>query len=51
MNSIYDKRPWLKLYPEWLAHELEVPENTALDDFMASAARRFHPQLWISLKN
>jgi long-chain acyl-CoA synthetase len=40
MNSIYDKKPWLKVYPQWLAHELEVPESTALDDFNASVARR-----------
>ena len=40
MKSIYDQRPWLKLYPQWLDHELEVPESTALDDFKASVVRR-----------
>jgi long-chain acyl-CoA synthetase len=40
MNSIYDKRPWLKLYPHWLPYELDIPQATALDDFEASVARR-----------
>ncbi|MFH1480382.1 MAG: AMP-binding protein [Pseudomonadota bacterium] len=40
MKSIDDQRPWLKLYPQWLAHELEVPESTALDDFKASVVSR-----------
>jgi long-chain acyl-CoA synthetase len=40
MNSIYDQKPWLKLYPQWLPHELSIPQGTALDDFEASVARR-----------
>ncbi len=40
MDSIYEKRPWLNNYPEWLPHDLEITHDTALDDFRASAARR-----------
>ena len=39
MDSIYEKRPWLKSYPEWVPHNLEITPDTALDDFRASAAR------------
>ena len=39
MGSIYEKRPWLKNYPEWVPHSLEITPDTALDDFRASAAR------------
>lgn len=39
MDSIYEKRPWLKNYPAWVPHDLEVTSGTALDDFRASAAR------------
>ncbi len=39
MDSIYDKRPWLKNYPEWAPHDLEITSDTALDDFRASATR------------
>ena len=40
MTSIYHQRPWLKNYPSWAPHDLELPNCTALDDFRASAARR-----------
>ena len=40
MGSIYEKRPWLKHYPEWVPHDLEITSHTALDDFRASAAGR-----------
>jgi len=40
MTSPYDIRPWLKLYPGRVPHNLEIPLNTALDDFRTSAARR-----------
>jgi long-chain acyl-CoA synthetase len=40
MDSIYEKRPWLKNYPEWAPHQLQITEDTALGDFRASAARR-----------
>jgi len=40
MTSPYDIRPWLKLYPCRVPHDLEIRLNTALDDFRTSAARR-----------
>jgi long-chain acyl-CoA synthetase len=40
MASIYEKRPWLKNYPDWVSHDLEITRDTALSDFKASAARR-----------
>ena len=40
MDSIYEKRPWLKHYPEWVPHDLEIGDETAIGDFQASAARR-----------
>jgi len=39
MDSIYDKRPWLRNYPEWAPHDLEITSDTALGDFRRSAAR------------
>ncbi len=39
MDSIYDKRPWLKNYPDWAPHDLEITSDTALGDFRRSAAR------------
>ena len=39
MDSIYEKRPWLKNYPEWAPHDLDITPDTALGDFRASAAR------------
>ena len=42
MDSIYEKRPWLKIYPEWVPHDLEITSNTALADFRTSA--RLKPQ-------
>jgi long-chain acyl-CoA synthetase len=40
MTSIYEKRPWLKQYPDWAPHDLEITGDTALGDFKASAERR-----------
>ena len=40
MNSIYEARPWLKIYPEWAPHHIESPATTALDDFKHSAKNR-----------
>ena len=40
MASIYEKRPWLKNYPEWVSHDLEITRDTALGDFRASASLR-----------
>jgi long-chain acyl-CoA synthetase len=33
MGSIYEKRPWLSSYPEWVAPDLETGSATAIDDF------------------
>ena len=40
MDSIYEKRPWLKNYPAWVPHDLEITSGTALGDFINSADRR-----------
>ncbi len=40
MTSLYDIRPWLKLYPDWVPHDLEITRDTTLEDFRTSAARR-----------
>ncbi|MBL7204639.1 MAG: AMP-binding protein [Desulfobacteraceae bacterium] len=37
MGSVYEKRPWLKNYPEWAPHELEITRATAIGDFQKSA--------------
>ncbi len=38
MSSIYEKKPWLKQYPKWAPHHLEVGGETALGDFKKTAA-------------
>ena len=38
MGSIYDHKPWLKTYPQWLPDELSVPDHSALDAFLQAAA-------------
>jgi long-chain acyl-CoA synthetase len=40
MSSIYEKRPWLKNYPEWVPHDLEIGNSTAIGDFMGSAEQK-----------
>jgi long-chain acyl-CoA synthetase len=40
MASIYEKRPWLKNYPESIPHDLPITSDTAIGDFRRSAARR-----------
>ena len=40
LDSIYQKRPWLQTYPDWIPADIPVPGNTALDDFQKSAAER-----------
>ncbi|MBI5606963.1 MAG: AMP-binding protein [Deltaproteobacteria bacterium] len=37
LKAIYEKRPWLRLYPEWVPADLEIPNQTALDDFENAA--------------
>ena len=38
MASIYEKRPWLKQYPGWASHELDLTRDTALGDFKKGSA-------------
>jgi long-chain acyl-CoA synthetase len=38
--SIYEKRPWLKNYPEGVPHDIEIGNDTAIGDFMRSADQR-----------
>ena len=40
VNSIYEKRPWLKNYPEWVPHDIEIGNDTAIGDFMTSADQK-----------
>lgn len=40
MDSIYEARPWLKNYPAHVPHDLVIGTETALGDFIASAAAR-----------
>ena len=40
MASIYEMRPWLKNYPEWVPYDLEKTPDTALSDFVGSATRK-----------
>ncbi len=40
MNSIYEARPWLKIYPDWAPYHIESPSTTALDDFKHAAKHR-----------
>ena len=40
MSSIYEKRLWLKNYPEWVPHDLQIRNSTAIGDFMASAVQK-----------
>jgi len=38
--SIYQERPWLSSYPDWVPHDLDLAGFTAAEDFNFSAARR-----------
>jgi long-chain acyl-CoA synthetase len=40
MDSIYEKRPWLKNYPDGVPQDLEITSDTAINDFRRSAAGR-----------
>ena len=40
MASIYERRPWLKNYPEWVPHDLDITPDTALSDFVRSVTRK-----------
>src|SRR5919204_4023229 len=37
MSSVYEQRPWLKLYPEWVKPNLETPFANGVEMFRASA--------------
>lgn len=39
MDSLYERRPWLKIYPDWIPADLELPKTTCLADFQASVRR------------
>jgi long-chain acyl-CoA synthetase len=41
MDSVYQKRPWLTSYPEWVPHDLNAGANTPIGDFLKSAGS--HP--------
>ena len=38
--SIYEKRPWLKNYPEWVPHDMATGDDTAIGDLIRSADRK-----------
>lgn len=38
MDSIYEHRPWLNSYPPWVSHDLSMGQDTAIGDFIHSAA-------------
>jgi long-chain acyl-CoA synthetase len=40
MASWYEKRPWLKNYPEWVPHDLQLPSETALSDLLHAATQK-----------
>jgi long-chain acyl-CoA synthetase len=42
MDSLYERRPWLKNYPDSVPHDLEITSDTAIGDFETSAA--LHPE-------
>jgi long-chain acyl-CoA synthetase len=40
MDSYYDRKPWLKTYPEWLPEELKMLDISVLDAFLQAAQTR-----------
>jgi len=40
MNSPSSKRPWLRVYPDWMPHDLKLTPNTLLDLFRTAAVHR-----------
>ncbi|MBM4328279.1 MAG: long-chain fatty acid--CoA ligase [Deltaproteobacteria bacterium] len=40
MASIYEERPWLSLYPEWVPANVETGSATAIGDFVNTAKTR-----------
>ncbi len=37
MSGIYDQKPWLKAYPDWLPPKTAIPDKSVLDLFVSSA--------------
>jgi long-chain acyl-CoA synthetase len=37
MSSVYEQRPWLRLYPEWVQPDLEMPFANGVEMFRARA--------------
>jgi hypothetical protein len=35
MSSVYEQRPWLRLYPEWVQPDLEMPFANGVEMFRA----------------
>ncbi len=40
MKSIYEQRPWLSSYPDWVSPDLETESATPIDDFSRSVRSR-----------
>ncbi len=40
MGSYYEKKSWLKTYPEWLPKEIYLPGQSLLDEFLNAAKSR-----------
>jgi len=38
MDSLSGNRPWLSSYPRWVPHDLDAGPNTAIGDFLTTAA-------------
>lgn len=37
MDSVYQQRPWLNSYPQWVPRDLDTATHTAIGDFLKSA--------------
>jgi long-chain acyl-CoA synthetase len=40
MASIYEQRPWLHLYPDWVGPDLEMPARSGLEIFKKAAGNK-----------
>lgn len=40
MQSLYEKRPWLSSYPDWVSPDLDIASITAIGDFEKSVVSR-----------
>lgn len=34
MGSVYDDKPWLETYPDWMPEQLAIPDRSVLDEFI-----------------